>query len=88
MQKEKTMEEKIKAVLEGIRPDLQNDGGDVEFVSLADKTVTLKLVGHCGECPYAMMTLKNRIEAELRAKVDPELVVERLPPARPFNFFG
>ena len=82
------MEEKIKAVLEGIRPDLQGDGGDVEFVSLVDKTVTLKLVGHCGECPYAMMTLKNRIEATLRDQVDPDLVVERVPPVRPGGFFG
>ena len=40
------------------------------------KTVTLKLVGHCGSCPYAMMTLKSGIEQKLR-ELDPELVVER-----------
>ena len=72
------MEEQIKAVLEGIRPAIQGHGGDVEFVSLDGKNVKLHLVGHCGSCPYAMMTLKNGIEAALREKVDPEITVERV----------
>lgn len=72
------MEEQIKAVLEEIRPAIQGHGGDVEFVSLDGKNVKLHLVGHCGSCPYAMMTLKNGIEAALREKVDPEITVERV----------
>ena len=38
--KESSMEEKIKAVLEEIRPALQGHGGDAEFVSLDGKNVT------------------------------------------------
>ena len=72
------MEEQIKAVLEEIRPAIQGHGGDVEFVSLEGKIAKLHLVGHCGSCPYAMMTLKNGIEAALREKVDPEITVERV----------
>ncbi|MBQ7190771.1 MAG: NifU family protein [Kiritimatiellae bacterium] len=72
------MEEQIKAVLEKLRGMLQADGGDLELVAIEGKTVKLKLVGHCGSCPYAMMTLKQGIEDNLRQAVDPEIVVERV----------
>ena len=55
---------------------LQQDGGDLEFVKMEGKTVTLKLVGHCGSCPYALMTLKQGIESRLQ-ELDPELTVAR-----------
>lgn len=74
--KEMNLEEQVKAKLDEIRPMLQNDGGDLEFVKMEGKTVTLKLVGHCGSCPYAMMTLKNGIETRLR-ELDGEITVER-----------
>ena len=70
------LEEQVKAMLDALRPMLQNDGGDLEFVKMEGKTVYLKLVGHCGSCPYAMMTLKQGIEAKLQ-ELDPELTVER-----------
>ena len=59
-------EEKIKARLEELRGGLQADGGDLELVEIAGKVVRLKLVGHCGSCPFAMMTLKQGIEAALQ----------------------
>ena len=71
-----SLEEQVKAMLDALRPMLQNDGGDLEFVKMDGKTVTLKLVGHCGSCPYAMMTLKQGIEAKLQ-ELDPEITVER-----------
>ena len=71
-----TLEEQVKAMLDALRPMLQQDGGDLEFVGMEGKTVTLKLVGHCGSCPYAMMTLKSGIEQKLQ-ELDPEIVVER-----------
>ncbi len=71
------MEEKIKEELNRMRGMLQADGGDLELVSIEGKTVKLRLTGHCGSCPYAMMTLKQGIEDGLRQAVDPEIVVER-----------
>ena len=62
--------------LEALRPMLQQDGGDLEFVKMEGKVVTLRLTGHCGSCPYAMMTLKQGIETKLQ-ELDPELTVER-----------
>ena len=73
-----TIEEQVKTMLGELRPMLQADGGDLEFVKMEGKTVFLKLVGHCGTCPYAMMTIKNGIESKLQ-ELDPELVVERVP---------
>ena len=70
------LEEQVKTLLDELRPMLQQDGGDLEFVKMEGKVVTLKLVGHCGSCPYAMMTLKEGIESRLRT-LDPELTVER-----------
>ena len=67
------MEEKVKAVLEQIRPLLQSDGGDLEFVELtADNVVKVRLQGACGCCPGAQMTLKMGIEKRLR-EVLPEI---------------
>ena len=71
------MEEKIKAKLEELRAGLQADGGDLEFVKLEGKVVYLRLVGHCGSCPFAMMTLKDGIEVALQG-IDPEITVERV----------
>ncbi len=71
------MEEKIKAQLEELRKMLQEDGGDLELVSIAGNTVKLKLKGACGCCPHAMQTLKGGIERVLREQVNPDIVVER-----------
>ncbi|MCQ2395356.1 MAG: NifU family protein [Kiritimatiellae bacterium] len=71
-----TLEEQVKESLELLRPMLQADGGDLEFVKMEGKVVTLKLTGHCGSCPYAMMTLKQGVESKLQ-EIDPELTVER-----------
>lgn len=72
------MEEKIKATLEELRKMLQDDGGDLELVSITGNTVKLKLKGACGCCPHATATLKNGIERTLREQVSPDLVVERV----------
>ena len=72
------MEDKIRARLEEIRTFLQNDGGDLEVVSIDGKNVNLRLVGSCGCCPHAMVTLKNGVERDLREQIDPEIVVNRV----------
>lgn len=65
--------QKVLNVLEQIRPYLQNDGGDIEFVDLTDDMiVNVKLTGACGSCPYSTMTLKNGVEAAV-VKAIPEI---------------
>ena len=55
------MEAKIQEALDKIRPFLQNDGGDVEFVEYKDNIVKVKLQGHGAGCPGARMTLQGVI---------------------------
>ncbi|MDD4848134.1 MAG: NifU family protein [Bacteroidales bacterium] len=63
---EQTLEQKVKSILEQIRPYLRQDGGDVEFVEMtADNVVKVRLRGACGSCPHATMTLKQGIEAAM-----------------------
>ncbi len=63
------MEEQIKKVIEKVRPALQADGGDVEFVALEGDVVKVRLRGACGSCPMATMTLKNGIEVAIKNEV-------------------
>jgi len=61
------MEEQIKDALEKIRPYLQRDGGDVEFVEYTDDSIVkVRLQGHCAGCPMSQMTVKNGIERLLK----------------------
>jgi Fe-S cluster biogenesis protein NfuA len=64
------LEERVKTALNNVRPSLQADGGDVEFVSMSgDGMVSLRLTGACGGCPMAQQTLKMGIENYLRQEV-------------------
>ncbi|MCK5879184.1 MAG: NifU family protein [Holophagae bacterium] len=60
---------KIEQALGNIRPALQMDGGDVEFVKFEDSVVYVKLLGACGGCPMSTMTLKLFIEERMREEV-------------------
>lgn len=61
--------EQIEEVLESVRPALQGDGGDVEFVDFKDGVVSLRLIGACGSCPSSTYTLKLGIERLLLDKL-------------------
>ena len=66
--------EKIKMVIEKIRPQLQMDGGDVELVEITDEgIVKVRLQGHCVGCIHAQQTLKLGIERAIKQFV-PEVV--------------
>ncbi|MBE9536946.1 MAG: NifU family protein [Proteobacteria bacterium] len=68
-------EEKKQAILEAlesIRPYLQADGGDVEYVGYVDDVVQVELKGACGTCPSAMMTLQMGVEKAIRERL-PEI---------------
>jgi len=76
---EKPIKEKVKDVLNEIRPMLQADGGDVELVEITDDgIVRIKLKGACAHCMGAIMTLKNVVEARIRAAVPEIKTVERV----------
>lgn len=67
------MKEKVEAVLNEVRPALMADGGNVELVEVtADNIVKVRLQGHCGSCPMAMMTLEMGIKKTIMEKI-PEI---------------
>jgi len=66
------MKEKIEEALKKVRPSLQADGGDVEFIGYQDGVVKLRLKGACGGCPMSQMTLKMGIERILKKDI-PEI---------------
>ena len=60
--------EKVKEVIEKIRPQLQADGGDVEIVEITDDgIVKVRLMGHCAGCPYSQQTLSLGIERAVKS---------------------
>ncbi|MFQ5909481.1 MAG: NifU family protein [Thermoplasmata archaeon] len=66
------MTDEIQKVLEReIRPGLQMDGGDVEFVSFDEDsgTVSVRLKGACGTCPMSTLTLQMGIERILKDRI-------------------
>lgn len=67
----KEKKEKVKSILDSLRPMLQADGGDVELVDVnEDGSIKVKLKGACGGCPMAQMTLKNGIEQKLKKELN------------------
>ena len=69
------MRDRIESALETIRPALQVDGGDVEFVDFqaGEGILQLRLVGACGACPISWMTVKHGIERRVKAAI-PEVI--------------
>ncbi len=64
---------KVENVIAQIRPYLQQDGGDIEFIEYTDDNiVNVRLLGACGSCPYSTMTLKNGVESAMK-KAIPEV---------------
>ena len=63
------MRDKVEAVLDEIRPALMADGGDVQLVDVKEGVVTVRLLGACGGCPMATMTLRQGIERKLKEEV-------------------
>ena len=59
------IENKIKEILDKIKPLLNNDGGDIEFVKFEDGIVYVRLLGSCSDCPMSDNTIEDMIEYTL-----------------------
>ena len=56
-----TIEEQIESVLGVIRPYLNRDGGDVEFLRFEDGIVYVRMVGACAGCMSLDATLNDGV---------------------------
>lgn len=63
------IKEQVKTAIEQVRPNLQADGGDIEFVDVKDGVVMVRLKGACAGCPMSTMTVKWGVENFLKKKV-------------------
>ena len=63
------MKEEVESVLETVRPQLIQDGGNVELVDIEDGVVKVRLVGACSSCSSSTMTLKMGIERALKKAI-------------------
>ena len=63
------IEEKIKEVIEKVRPFLQSDGGDIEFVSFENGIVNVRMHGACMDCINLDTTISEGIEMILMDEV-------------------
>lgn len=70
------IEEQIINTIEKIRPFLQNDGGDVEFVKFKDGIVYIKMHGACMDCVNLDSTISDGIEMILTDEVSGVIGVE------------
>lgn len=59
----------IQITLDKIRPFIQRDGGDVEFVDFIDGIVYIKMLGACIGCSMLDSTLSEGIEIILMEEV-------------------
>lgn len=73
-------EENVEAVLDGMRPYLIADGGNVALLEIDGGTVYLELQGACGSCPSSSMTMRMGLERGLREKIPEIIAVEQIAP--------
>ncbi|MEQ9097289.1 MAG: NifU family protein [Phycisphaerales bacterium] len=72
-------EQRVQQVIEQIRPSIQADGGDVEFLELTDEgVVRIRLHGACVGCPSSSLTLQVGLERNLREHVPEVEAVEAI----------
>ena len=65
--------ERVLKTLEKVRPYLQSDGGDIEFIEITDDmSVKVRLKGACYGWPFSLQTLKAGVEQAIMRDV-PEI---------------
>jgi Fe-S cluster biogenesis protein NfuA len=69
---EPSIEERVNAALDKVRPGIAMDGGEVWLVRVQGSTAFVQMLGACGGCAAASMTLKGAIELVVTSDV-PEI---------------
>ncbi|MBM6842101.1 NifU family protein [[Clostridium] spiroforme] len=72
------IEEQIVTVINKLRPYLQRDGGDIEFVEFKEGIVYVKMLGACAGCSMLDETLKDGVEQILLEEVPGVIEVKNI----------
>ncbi len=63
------LNDKIKKMVEELRPYLNMDGGDIEFIKYEDNYLYIRLTGACEACMYQDNTLNDGILSYFKAQL-------------------
>src|SRR5436305_3767790 len=66
------LESRVNRALDKVRPGIQMDGGEVWLIKVENETAFVQMLGACGGCSAANITLKGAIEQVVCADV-PEI---------------
>ncbi|MBO5529122.1 MAG: NifU family protein [Bacilli bacterium] len=66
----------IEATLDKIRPFLQRDGGDVDYIGFRDGIVYVTMVGACQGCSFAQEDISAGVEIILMEEVPGVIAVK------------
>lgn len=61
--------EKIIEILNQLRPYLNSEGGDLEFIKYEDNYVYIKLYGACASCGFRDFTIQDNIYEAIKEEV-------------------
>ncbi len=67
---------RVKTIMEKVRPYMQRDGGDAEFLEYKEGIVYVKMLGACVGCNSIDDTIKDGLEALLLEEVPGVIGVE------------
>ena len=71
------LETRVRDVLELMRPMIQEDDGDIEFLEVTDEgLVRIRFLGACVGCPSSSHTLHQGIERLLKERIEEVTGVE------------
>lgn len=76
---------RINHTLNKIRPYLQADGGDVQFVDFQDGTVIVTMIGACAGCFMASADISEGVQAILIDEIE-EVKAVKLVESTPFGY--
>ena len=61
-----SLEDRVRAALEELRPAIRRDGGDVELRRIEGDVVVVHLSGACHRCPMAPSTLADFVSERIQ----------------------
>jgi Fe-S cluster biogenesis protein NfuA len=62
-------ETKIIEIINQLRPYLNSDGGDIEYIKYEDNYVYIKLYGACAACAFRDYTIEDNILEAIKEEV-------------------
>ncbi len=62
-------EEIIIEIINQLRPYINSEGGDIEYIKYEENYVYIKLYGACANCGYVDYTIQDNIYATIKEKI-------------------